>query len=237
MRNAHPPGARYEHSLRTRRARRWLVGRGRQATPGLRRRSGRTVPAYAAFRPVGTVDRPARRHPSSRSSATTTASPSPTRSSPPSATASPPASPTRPASCMFVVAAGRRLSGARPSHRVRLRRAVARRPRHARRRHDVVVRAEAQPAAFLEPIHDDPRQVYDAGVRGRRAGAASAPSTASGDGDDDHGEVAWRIRHLKRSVLKDATEQVHRVAARRSTTATSIRSPRTRSIAGATSTP
>src|SRR4051812_188392 len=64
-----------------------------------------------------------------------------------------------------------------------------------------------QPAAFLEPVNDDPRPIYEAGIVGDEPVLRPAPSSASG-GDDDHGEVAWRIRHLKRSVLQDATEQV-----------------------------
>ncbi len=64
-----------------------------------------------------------------------------------------------------------------------------------------------QPAVFLEPVNDDPRPIYEAGIVGDEPVLRPAPSSASG-GDDDHGEVAWRIRHLKRSVLQDATEQV-----------------------------
>lgn len=64
-----------------------------------------------------------------------------------------------------------------------------------------------QPAAFLEPVNDDPRRIYEAGIVGDEPVLRPAPSSASG-GDDDHGEVAWRIRHLKRSVLQDATDQV-----------------------------
>lgn len=39
-------------------------------------------------------------------------------------------------------------------------------------------------------------------------GPAEVPAGTTGDGrpdTDDHGEVAWRLRHLKRSVLKEAT--------------------------------
>ena len=65
-----------------------------------------------------------------------------------------------------------------------------------------------QPAAFLEPIEkDQPRQVYAASFVGEEPTLRPASAAPSGDGDDDHGEVAWRIRHMKRSVLKDATEQ------------------------------
>jgi hypothetical protein len=37
-------------------------------------------------------------------------------------------------------------------------------------------------------------------------GGGDVPAEPAGDaGTDDHGEVAWRLRHLKRSVLKDAS--------------------------------
>src|SRR5690349_20645437 len=55
-----------------------------------------------------------------------------------------------------------------------------------------------QPAAFLEPVIDDARPIYEAGIVGDEPVLRPAPTSASG-GDDDHGEVAWRIRHLKRS--------------------------------------
>jgi hypothetical protein len=64
-----------------------------------------------------------------------------------------------------------------------------------------------QPATFMEPVDDDPRPLYTAGFVGDEPVMRPAPTPASG-GDDDHGEVAWRVRHLKRSVLQDATEQV-----------------------------
>ncbi|HKB11228.1 MAG TPA: carboxypeptidase-like regulatory domain-containing protein, partial [Vicinamibacterales bacterium] len=35
--------------------------------------------------------------------------------------------------------------------------------------------------------------------------AAGSPSSATGAQGDDHGEVAWRLRHARRGVLKDAT--------------------------------
>ncbi|HMF95928.1 MAG TPA: TonB-dependent receptor, partial [Vicinamibacterales bacterium] len=35
--------------------------------------------------------------------------------------------------------------------------------------------------------------------------AAASPSSATGAGGDDHGEVAWRLRHARRGVLKDTT--------------------------------
>ena len=66
----------------------------------------------------------------------------------------------------------------------------------------------AQPAVFLEPIpKDEARQVYAAGFVGEEPTLRPTGEAPAGDGDDDHDEVAWRIRHMKRSVLKDATEQ------------------------------
>ncbi|HJZ70363.1 MAG TPA: TonB-dependent receptor [Vicinamibacterales bacterium] len=35
--------------------------------------------------------------------------------------------------------------------------------------------------------------------------AAASPSSATSAGGDDHGEVAWRMRHARRGVLKDTT--------------------------------
>ena len=68
---------------------------------------------------------------------------------------------------------------------------------------------KAQPAVFLEPISKEPaRQVYTAGfVGGDEPTLRPTNEAPPSDGDDDHDEVAWRIRHMKRSVLKDATEQ------------------------------
>src|SRR5512136_3096248 len=37
--------------------------------------------------------------------------------------------------------------------------------------------------------------------------ASAAPAEAASPPDDDHSETAWRIRHLKRSVLKETTGQ------------------------------
>ena len=56
---------------------------------------------------------------------------------------------------------------------------------------------------------DDPVPVLTAGV-----GPVDAPAGAEGpDGEThDHGEVAWRLRHLKRSVLKDAASGLIDVA-------------------------
>ena len=56
---------------------------------------------------------------------------------------------------------------------------------------------------------DDPVPVLTAGV-----GPVDAPAGADGpDGEThDHGEVAWRLRHLKRSVLKDAASGLIDVA-------------------------
>jgi TonB dependent receptor-like, beta-barrel/Carboxypeptidase regulatory-like domain len=65
---------------------------------------------------------------------------------------------------------------------------------------------KAQPAVFLEPAdQDQQRSVYAAGFVGDGPTLQPVGSSSSGDGDD-HGEVAWRIRHLKRSVLQDADQ-------------------------------
>src|SRR6266851_1137441 len=37
------------------------------------------------------------------------------------------------------------------------------------------------------------------------ADTAASPNPATATTDDDHGEVAWRLRHARRGVLKDAT--------------------------------
>ena len=48
----------------------------------------------------------------------------------------------------------------------------------------------------------------DAAILAAGVGPSEAPVAVPADGEDqshDHGEVAWRLRHLKRSVLKEAT--------------------------------
>lgn len=49
----------------------------------------------------------------------------------------------------------------------------------------------------------DPPQVLQAGV-----GGDDDPETSSPDADTDNSEIAWRLRHLKRSVLKDVDAAV-----------------------------
>jgi TonB dependent receptor-like, beta-barrel/Carboxypeptidase regulatory-like domain len=66
---------------------------------------------------------------------------------------------------------------------------------------------KAQPAVFLESGQDQPRSVFAAGLVGDEPVLQPIGSSSSGDGDD-HGEVAWRIRHLKRSVLQDAEQRL-----------------------------
>ena len=52
---------------------------------------------------------------------------------------------------------------------------------------------------------DEPAPVLAAGI----GPAAAAPAAADAEeADHDHGEVAWRLRHLKRSVLKDVDARV-----------------------------
>lgn len=65
----------------------------------------------------------------------------------------------------------------------------------------------AQPDAFLEPADDPARAIYAAGLVGDEP-TLRPVGTATQDGDEDQGEVAWRIRHLRRSVLKDSTGDV-----------------------------
>jgi hypothetical protein len=50
---------------------------------------------------------------------------------------------------------------------------------------------------------DEPPRVLNAGVGPVDSGAPA--ESGSDDADHDHGEVSWRLRHLKRSVLKDAS--------------------------------
>ncbi len=65
-----------------------------------------------------------------------------------------------------------------------------------------------QPTVFLE--EDAPRTpngVLAAGmIVGDGAALQPPPPTSASDDDHDHGETAWRLRHLNRSVLKDATD-------------------------------
>jgi hypothetical protein len=42
--------------------------------------------------------------------------------------------------------------------------------------------------------------------------AAASPSSATSTNDDDHGELAWRLRHVRRGVLKDATMPADMIA-------------------------
>jgi hypothetical protein len=70
---------------------------------------------------------------------------------------------------------------------------------------------KAQPTTIASA--KEPRQpaVMTAGFVGSGSATLQPPDATPVDpdapGDHDHGEVAWRIRHLKRSVLKDATDQ------------------------------
>ena len=54
---------------------------------------------------------------------------------------------------------------------------------------------------------DDPAQVVAAGIAGAQPEAITAPGDAESN-QHDHGEVAWRLRHLKRAVLKDSDSGV-----------------------------
>jgi outer membrane receptor protein involved in Fe transport len=53
---------------------------------------------------------------------------------------------------------------------------------------------------------DEPARILAAGLAGADA-AAAQPADAETD-DHDHGEMAWRLRHLKRSVLKETGHAV-----------------------------
>ena len=68
------------------------------------------------------------------------------------------------------------------------------------------VMSVALKALALSGVTTDGRPILAASViplEGARTGAESAADGASGgDADHDHGETAWRLRHLKRSVLK-----------------------------------
>jgi len=59
--------------------------------------------------------------------------------------------------------------------------------------------------AGLGPSTDPPSQPDAPGV---------SPASATSTPDDDHGEVAWRLRHARRGVLKDATLPADMVAER-----------------------
>ncbi|MBK5298567.1 MAG: carboxypeptidase regulatory-like domain-containing protein, partial [Vicinamibacteria bacterium] len=61
----------------------------------------------------------------------------------------------------------------------------------------------------------DPRQarkaspdILAAGVIGNTAFEPADPAPAEDENSHDHSEVAWRLKHLKRSVLKEATDGV-----------------------------
>jgi hypothetical protein len=64
-----------------------------------------------------------------------------------------------------------------------------------------------QPAVFLEAATDGPRPVFAAGLVGGDTVLQPVGTLPPAD-SDDHGEVAWRIRHLKRSVLQDQDQTV-----------------------------
>ena len=65
-----------------------------------------------------------------------------------------------------------------------------------------------QPAVFLEEdARRSPNGVLAAGMIVGDGAALQPPApTSASDDDHDHGETAWRIRHLNRSVLKDSTD-------------------------------
>jgi hypothetical protein len=80
-------------------------------------------------------------------------------------------------------------------------------PGHARIIHvSTAARATSSIALAKRPGADDPPQILAAGVAG--AGQPSVAPQDPADGNHDHSETAWRLRHLKRSVLKDADSGV-----------------------------
>ncbi len=63
-----------------------------------------------------------------------------------------------------------------------------------------------QPAVYIEP--DSPRRANGVLAAGFIVGEDPVlqPTPDETDEEHDHGEAAWRLRHLKRSVLKESTE-------------------------------
>jgi hypothetical protein len=63
----------------------------------------------------------------------------------------------------------------------------------------------------IAPVAGTPYPILTAGVDSapdapaQPSEPAASPSPATATSDDDHGEVAWRLRHARRGVLKDAT--------------------------------
>lgn len=67
---------------------------------------------------------------------------------------------------------------------------------------------QALKVSRLSPAEDDARRVLTAGVGGDAAADASFDAgEAAGGQVHDHRPIAWRLRHLKRSVLRDVTAQ------------------------------
>ncbi len=73
--------------------------------------------------------------------------------------------------------------------------------------------SRASSTIALRRVDADPASSYPMLAAGLGPGAASEPASAqpagdvasAGSGADDHGETAWRLRHVRRSILKDAT--------------------------------
>ena len=83
----------------------------------------------------------------------------------------------------------------------------------ARGAHHPGQRRRSRPSSTIALTRRDRRRASRRGARRRRR-----PADATGGADGrrtthDHGEVAWRLRHLKRSVLKDAEPRPRRVSA------------------------
>jgi TonB dependent receptor-like, beta-barrel/Carboxypeptidase regulatory-like domain len=66
-----------------------------------------------------------------------------------------------------------------------------------------------QPAVFIEEESPrTPNGVLAAGMIVGDGTALQPPTPSATEDDHDHGETAWRLRHLKRSVLKDSTDVI-----------------------------
>ena len=114
-------------------------------------------------------------------------------------------------------AAGRRLSRSRSSHRLRLDQQPARAGR-TWRQHHLVVRAQAAVDARGRPASGAQARptILAAGFVGNTAIEPARAVAGRRRGSHDHSEVAWRLKHLKRSVLKEATDQADLRRGRRS---------------------
>ena len=180
-------------------------GRRRPGASAVSRRS-RARKERAPVRPVTHVRVLAARAPFSAPSRTNTARRSPARSSPRSAPRPP--SPSAIATGRFELrhAVARSLSRARPSRGFIASRGAdgGGSPERARVTSAIALRHATRRGTAIRP-GGRRRRAPDA--RSRPAAAAAEPAPPR-RGTDDHGEIAWRMRHVRRGVLKDATVPV-----------------------------